>query len=95
MNATKDIKPISYIKAHTAEILNQVNETHSPLYVTQNGEARAVIVDTKSYQALLDSITIMKLISQSEEDIAQGRFKTQEEVFEIMEQKLASIKESL
>ncbi|HEY8462597.1 MAG TPA: type II toxin-antitoxin system Phd/YefM family antitoxin, partial [Bacillota bacterium] len=41
MNSKEDIRPISYIKANAAEILAQVNETHRPVYVTQNGEAKA------------------------------------------------------
>ena len=27
----KDIKPISYIKSHAAEILSQINQTHRPV----------------------------------------------------------------
>jgi len=50
VNIKEDIRPISYIKANAAEILAQVNETHRPVYVTQNGEAKAVLLDTESYE---------------------------------------------
>jgi PHD/YefM family antitoxin component YafN of YafNO toxin-antitoxin module len=44
MNISQDIKPISYVKSHSADVLEQLNESHRPLYVTQNGEAKAVMV---------------------------------------------------
>jgi hypothetical protein len=31
MNISTDIKPISYLKSHAADILKQVNETHRPI----------------------------------------------------------------
>jgi len=65
MNANRDIKPISYVKAHAAEILSQVNTTKEPLYVTQNGEAKAVIIDTESYEALKNTLSLLKLLSVS------------------------------
>jgi len=42
INLAKDIRSISYIKAHTAEIMKQVSEKNNPMIITQNGEAKAV-----------------------------------------------------
>lgn len=39
MNLQSDIRSISYVKSNAAEILRQVNDTHSPIVITQNGEA--------------------------------------------------------
>ncbi|MEA1911193.1 MAG: type II toxin-antitoxin system prevent-host-death family antitoxin, partial [Spirochaetota bacterium] len=39
LNLAKDIRPISYIKAHSAEILKQVEDKKTPVVITQNGEA--------------------------------------------------------
>ncbi len=47
MNLRSDIRPISYVKSNAAEMLRQVNDTHNPILITQNGEARAVLLDTK------------------------------------------------
>lgn len=46
-------KPVSYLKAHTADILKQISETHRPLVITQNGEPRAVMQDPQSYDKML------------------------------------------
>lgn len=69
MNLHTDIRPISFVKSNAAEMLRQVNESHSPIVITQNGEAKAVLLDTTSYQEMKDALGIMKLISQSEYDI--------------------------
>ena len=62
MDIKNDIKPISYIKTHAADMLKRVNETHNPMIITQNGEAKAVLLDTESYQQMTTSIGILKII---------------------------------
>jgi len=56
MKIKEDIRPISYVKAHAADILNQVNKTHRPIFVTQNGEAKAVLIDSDSYEKCFGNI---------------------------------------
>ena len=81
MNFKDDIKPISYIKTNAADMLRRVNETRNPIVITQNGEAKAVLLDTESYQEMLNTIGILKLISQSEKDIEDGRLFKNAAVF--------------
>ena len=42
MRYSTQVKPISYLKAHAAEILSSLGERREPLVITQNGEAKAV-----------------------------------------------------
>ena len=81
MNISKDIKPITYLKSKAPDLLKQINETHRPVVITQNGEPRAVLQDPQSYENMRNAIGILKLLSQSEEDVRQGKTKSQEEVF--------------
>jgi prevent-host-death family protein len=81
MNASEDIRPVTYLKSRAADLLKQINETHRPIIITQNGKAKAVLQDTASYEAMRKAIGILKLISLGEEDIRAGRTKTQDEVF--------------
>jgi len=85
MNITTDIKPVTYLKSKTADLLKQINETHRPVIITQNGEPRAVLQDPKSYENMRNAIGILKLVSQGEEEIKNGKSKSQEEVFENIE----------
>ena len=81
MNIKDDIRPISYIKANAAEILDQGNETHRPVYVTQNGEAKAVLLDTESYEKMKKAIGLLKILAQGERDIVDGKVMSQEDFF--------------
>jgi prevent-host-death family protein len=92
MNISTDIKPVTYLKAKAADLLKQINETHRPVIITQNGEPRAVLQDPKSYENMRNAIGLLKLISQGEGDIRNGRVKSQEGVFKGIE---ISLKEKL
>jgi len=38
MKISTDIKPVSCLKSKAADMLKQVNETHRPIIIIQNGE---------------------------------------------------------
>jgi len=81
MNITNDIKSVTYLKAKAADLLNQINETQRPVIITQNGEPRAVLQDPKSYEDMRNAIGLLKLISQGETEIREGKSKAQNDVF--------------
>jgi len=55
---------------------------------TQNGEARAVLVDIESYQDMQNAFSLMKILQLSERQIAAGNFKSAEQVFSEIEARL-------
>jgi prevent-host-death family protein len=52
MRYSTQIRPISYLKANAAEVLQELNDQRKPMIITQNGEARAVIQDVESMRKL-------------------------------------------
>jgi len=94
MNLKDDIRPISYIKTNAADMLRRVNDTHNPIIITQNGEARAVLLDTESYQSMKNSIGILKVLSQSEKNIDENEVYAQENVFSELDEKLSVMKKN-
>lgn len=92
MNLKDDIRPISYIKTHAADMLKRVNDSHNPIIITQNGEAKAVLLDTESYQSMINSLGILKILSQSEKNIENKEIYTQDQVFSELEEKLKRLK---
>jgi len=48
MRYSSQIKPISYVKANAADVLQELQQQREPLIITQNGEAKAVIQDAVS-----------------------------------------------
>ena len=88
MKISTDIKPVTYLKSRAADLLKQINETHRPVIITQNGEPKAVLQDPESFENMRNTIGILKMISQGEEDIKNRRSRSQEEVFKNIENML-------
>ncbi|MEN8148060.1 MAG: type II toxin-antitoxin system Phd/YefM family antitoxin [Campylobacterota bacterium] len=88
MQIVDDIRSVTHLKNKAADVLKHINETHRPMIITQNGEAKAVIQDPKSYQDMKNAISLLKLLSFSEEDIRNGDLHTQEDVFNSVEELL-------
>jgi prevent-host-death family protein len=88
MKMSEDIRPVTYLKSRTADLLAQVNETRRPVIITQNGEARGVLQDTESYESMKAAIAILKLVVQGEEDIRKGAMIPHDEVFRRIENRL-------
>ena len=88
MQIINDIKPVTYLKSRAADVLKQINETHRPMIITQNGEAKAVIQDPKSYEDMKNAISLLKLLSFAEEDIKNGNTHSEEDVFSSVEELL-------
>ena len=72
MKLETNIRPISYIKTHAAEMLQQINDTQNPIVITQNGLAKGVLLDTRTYQEMIDAIGVLKLLAQGEHDVETG-----------------------
>ncbi len=81
INLSQDIKPISYIKTNAADMMRYVNDHKNPIVITQNGEAKAVLVDIDSYQKMQDAFTLLKIVQLSEKDVRAGNYKDSKEVF--------------
>ncbi|MDR1278793.1 MAG: type II toxin-antitoxin system Phd/YefM family antitoxin [Treponema sp.] len=81
INLKEDIKPISYIKTNAAEMMKYVNERKNPIVITQNGEAKAVLVDIETYQKTQDAFALLNIIRLGENDIKNGKTRPADEVF--------------
>jgi prevent-host-death family protein len=81
MKLSSQIKPISYLKSHTAEIVKQLTESREPLVITQNGEAKLVVMDVKSFEEQEDTMALLKLLAMGNREIEEGKFRDVEDVF--------------
>lgn len=73
MGMLERIKPVSWFKANAAEVLRNVAEDRTPYIITQNGEAKAVVVDIASYEAAQETLALLKLVAMGEREVAAGR----------------------
>ena len=88
LNLTQDLKPVSYVKDHAMEILDYVENSRSPVVITHDGEAKAVIIDIESYQKTINAISLAKLLSLSEKDIKNNKLISHEDAKKIFEKTL-------
>lgn len=90
MKSAEDIRPVSYMKACAADLLNQVNTTHRAVIITQSGQARAILQDLESYEQTRAAIGLLKLLVQGEQDVRAGRLHAQADLFSRIETRLAA-----
>jgi prevent-host-death family protein len=88
MRLSEAIKPISYLKSHAAEIINHFEENSTPVIITQNGRAKAVLQDIREYEEMQESITMLKLLLIGKADIEAGRTKPLKKAFEDIRKKM-------
>ena len=73
MNLSSQIKPISYLKAHAADIVRTLGEQGGPMVITQNGEAKAVLQDIQSYERMQETLALLKILALGRRQIEDGR----------------------
>jgi len=75
MRYTSQVKPISYLKAHAAEVLARLAEQREPLVITQSGEAKAVMQDVASFEETQETLALLKILALGQQDLETGRVK--------------------
>lgn len=73
MKLSQAIKPISYFKSHAAEVIRELNEQHSTMIITQNGEAKAVIQDITEYERVQEALAVLKMVAEGQKDYEEGK----------------------
>jgi len=80
MKLSSQIKPISYLKAHAAEIVRELGKKREPLVITQNGEAKVVIQDIGSYEQTQETMALLKILALGTRQIEEGKVQPAKDV---------------
>ena len=88
MSLEKQIKPISYLKASTADAVRAVTESGNPLFITQNGEAKIVVQDIRSYEQAQETMALLKILALGEKEIEHVNVMTARDAREAAKQRL-------
>ncbi len=75
MRYSTQIKPISYLKANAAEVLQELAANREPLVITQNGEAKAVIQDVASYEETQETLALLKILAIGNQQVEQNKIR--------------------
>lgn len=73
MPSVVNIKSISYLKSHAAQISAELEMNGNPFFITQNGDASMVIESVKQYQEKESLIAPLELMALGEKDRMQGK----------------------
>jgi len=84
------IRPISYLKANAADVLEQIGRDREPLVITQNGEARAVLQDVASYEQTQETLALLKVLALGVRQVEQGRVVAAREVVALLRERIAA-----
>jgi prevent-host-death family protein len=76
MPLSRQIKPISYLKAHASEIVRNIAKQQEPMIITQNGEAKAVVQDIESYEQTQETMALLKILALGTRQIEEGKVQS-------------------
>ncbi len=81
MKLSRNVKPISYLKSHTAEVLRAITSDKEPVLITHHGEVKLVIQDISEYEAEQESLALLKILALGEKSRKKGKSKPVKKVF--------------
>lgn len=90
MRYSTQIRPISYLKANAAEVLQVLEQQRKPMIITQNGEAKAVIQDVASYEEIQETLALLKMLALGNQQVERGEITPIGEVAGRLRSKAAS-----
>lgn len=64
------IHSLTDFKRNTPQFMEKMKETHSPLVLTVNGRAELVVLDTDSFQELLNKVEYAETVQAIKEGMA-------------------------
>jgi prevent-host-death family protein len=88
MRLSQDLKPVSYFKNNMAEVLRRLNESRGTMIITQNGEAKAAIMDIRAYEELEETLAMLEMMAQGNKSVAEGRYRSADQVLAEFEERI-------
>ena len=88
MKLSQDLKPVSYFKNNMAEVIRNLNKNRGTMILTQNGEAKAALMDIKAYEDLQETLAMLEMIAQGNKDLTEGRYRPAEQVLKEFEERI-------
>jgi len=88
MKLSEDLKPVSYFKNNMAEVIRKLNENQGTMIITQNGEAKAALIDIKAYEDLQETLAMLEMIARGNRNLTEGRYRPAGEVLQEFEERI-------
>jgi prevent-host-death family protein len=96
----KDVVPFTEYRRTLNDCFERTARTHRPIVITQNGRSTSVMMSVADFERTWDEIEawrekaeITKAVEISRQQFAEGKFRSEEEVFNRLNNMLLSMKE--
>ncbi|MBW2613073.1 MAG: type II toxin-antitoxin system Phd/YefM family antitoxin [Deltaproteobacteria bacterium] len=77
---SKNIISLSDFKSRASKMLNEVQKSHRPIVITQNGKAAAVLIAPADFDLLTERARFVNAVETGMVDIKEGRVLADEEL---------------
>jgi PHD/YefM family antitoxin component YafN of YafNO toxin-antitoxin module len=88
MKLSEAVKPVSYLQEYALEIIHQLAEGQQTLVITEDGEAKAVLLDIHVYEQMQERLALLKILAISSQHLRQGKTKLATQVFRELREKM-------
>jgi len=88
MSLAEQIRPITYLKSSAAELVKEFATNPEPVIITQNGEAKMVVMDIVEYEKQQETMALLKLLALGKKEFKAGKFSDAEAFLEDMEMEI-------
>jgi prevent-host-death family protein len=82
MQLSGQVKSITYLKNNTGEVMSKLAEERQPFVITQNGEAKAVLMEVNDYDEQMHKIAMLQRLLIAAQEMEQGQYRSVDEVFD-------------
>lgn len=82
MRLSTQVRPISFVKANAAQIIDELADGGEPVVVTRNGEAKAIMMSLYEYEKTQETLALLRLVAMARDDVKAGRTVSVEEAFQ-------------
>ena len=84
----QNIRPSAELRNKYNEISNLCKETREPVYITVNGHGDTVILSLEQFNQMQAELELLKMLSESEDDVRNDRLAPVENTFNDIRKKL-------
>lgn len=88
MISMENIRPSAELRNKYNEISNLCKETREPVYITVNGHGDTVILSLEQFNQMQSELELLKMLSESEDDVRNNRVKHVTDTFNDIRKKL-------
>ena len=80
INISQNIVSLSDFKNKASKMLHEIQSSHRPLVITQNGKAAAVLISPSDFDFLTEQVQFVDAVQSGLADVQNGRLLPDEDL---------------